>query len=44
MYKSKIRKLGEETETAPEANSMVLGKDDSQEDYNSPEEHFLKIA
>lgn len=42
MYKSKIPKLGEgETETAPEANSMVLGKNDSQADYNSPEEQFF---
>lgn len=43
MYKSKIPKLGEkQTETAPEANSMVLGKNDSQADYNSPEEQFFK--
>lgn len=40
MYKSKILKLGEQTETAPEADFMVPGKDDSQADYNSPEEQF----
>lgn len=45
MYKSKIPKLGEEqTETAPEANSMVLGKDDSQQTIIPHENNFFKKA